>query len=93
MPRGYWWIQATDPDTEKPYLIKGGPTEAEAREKGLESLSGIDFELTWLPTTNISAASRMIKGGKLEVTGSLRQAAQRIGHDKSLRRRNREDFL
>lgn len=85
-----------DPDTGKIFLIAGGNTEEEARQKGLEMLGGIDFEIKSLPTTNLQAASSMVRGKRLEDTHSLSRARQRIGHDKSLdrlkRRRNIYDY-
>ena len=90
--RYYYWITAKDPETGKPYLIFGGSDENEARMKGLEMLPGIDFDLKRLPTRDIGAASRMIKGGRLEETHSLRDAGQRIGHEKTVARRRRKRF-
>ena len=87
--RKYYWIVTTDPDTGKPYLIAGGNTEEEARSKGFEMLGGIDFEIRGLPTRNLSRASSMVRGKRLEDTHSLRKARERLGHDKSLDRMKR----
>lgn len=78
-----------DPDSGKPFLIAGGNTEEEARQKGLDMLSGIDFEIRPLPTRNLSTASAMIRGKRLEDTHSLKQASERLGHERSLRRLKR----
>jgi hypothetical protein len=86
MAERYYWIICKDPDTNKPYLIAGGDTEMSARQKGLESLSGIDFEVRELPTRDLSRASSMIRGKRLEDTRSLRAAKERLGHDRSLKR-------
>lgn len=88
----YYWLVAKDPESGKPYLIAGGKTEEEARQKGLEMLSGqgIDFEVRRLPTINIGAASSMIKGRRLERTKSLKRATERLGHDRTLRGRMRK---
>lgn len=80
------WIVAKDPETGKPYLIAGGRTEDEARQKGLEMLGGTDFEVRRLPTVSLAAASSMVKGRRLEKTKSLHKATERLGHDRSLRR-------
>lgn len=81
---------ARDPDTGRPFLIAGGATEEDARQKGLECLSGIDFEIRALYTRNLAKASQIIRGKRLEDTRSLRQAKQRIGHERSLRRMRRK---
>ncbi len=86
MGKNYYWLICADPDSGKPFLIAGGDTEEEARQKGLEMLGGIDFEIRKLPTRNLAQASSMIKGGRLEDTHSLKRASQRLGHDKSLKR-------
>jgi len=81
----YYWLTAHDEDG-KPYLIYGGLNEDEAREKGLEMLGGIDFEIRRLPTRDLSTASSMLKGNRLATTHSLHEATKRVGHNKSLRR-------
>ena len=86
----YYWIVTRDPETNKPYLLPGGKTEQEARQKGLEQLGGIDFELRRFPTTNMATASAMLKGKRLEKTQSLHKATERLGHTKSLRRAQRK---
>lgn len=83
----YYWITAKDPETGKPYLIAGGKTEEEARQKGLEMLGGIDFNIRRLPTISMAAASSMIKGHRLEKSKDLRKATERLGHNRTLRRR------
>tara|TARA_Y100000310_G_scaffold166912_2_gene166628 strand:+ start:7029 stop:7328 length:300 start_codon:yes stop_codon:yes gene_type:complete len=88
----YYWITATD-STGKPYLIYGGMTEDEGRQKGLEMLGGVDFELKRLPTRNMQRASSMLKGGRLEKTHSLKEAGRRVGHNKSLKRIRRRNPL
>ena len=88
----YWWIICKDPDTGKPFLIAGGNTEEETRQKGMEMLGGIDFEVEDLPTRNLSRASSIIRGGRLEDTHSLRQAKERLGHDRSIKRMMRRQW-
>lgn len=82
----YYWILAKDPDTGRPFLIKGGWSEPEAREKAFEMLGGVDFEIRGLRTTNQDAASAIVRGKRLEETHSLKQASARIGHERSVRR-------
>ncbi len=82
----YYWIVAIDPESGKPYLISGGPTEDEARQKGLEMLAGVDFEVKSLPTRNLARASSLIKGDRLESTHSLHKSSERLGHDRSVAR-------
>lgn len=85
----YYWIVTRDPDTRQSFLIAGGRTEEEAREKGLETLGGIDFEIRKLPTIDIGAASAIVRGKRLEETHSLKTAKQRLGHERSLARLKR----
>lgn len=85
----YYWLVCADPDDGKPYLIYGGRAEDEARQKGLDILGGVDFEVKMYPTSNLAAASSMHKGRRLEETHSLGKASQRLGHDRSLRRLQR----
>lgn len=79
----YYWLTAHDEDG-KPYLIYGGLNEDEAREKGLEMLGGIDFEIVRLPTRQLAKASSLYRGSRLEGTHSLQVAARRQGHEKSV---------
>ena len=88
--RKYYWITATDPESGKPYLVFGGSTEDEARQRGLELLGGIDFQLKPLPTRNLSRASSLLKGNRLEQTHSLQKASEKLGHTKSLKRMRRK---
>lgn len=87
--RLYYWLVIRDPDSGRPILIAGGNTEDEARQKGLEMLANLDFEIKGLRTRNLQRASAMIRGVRLEETHSLRSARQRIGHDRSLDRLQR----
>lgn len=83
--RRYYWLVTANPDTGKPYLIYGGKDEEEARQKGLDVLNGIDFEIRGLPTRNQQTASSMVRGKRLEETHSLTKASERIGHNRSIR--------
>ncbi len=84
--RYYYWISARD-ETGKRYLIFGSDkSEDDARQKGLEMLGGVDFVIRRLPTRDLSTASSMIRGKRLEKTHSLKLASKRIGHIKSVRR-------
>ena len=85
----YYWIAAKD-TTGKPYLIKGGPTESEARQRGFELLEGSDFDIKDYPTTDLGTASSYHRGKRLEETHSLSKSGERIGHERSIKRyRNR----
>jgi len=88
--RKYYWLLATEPETGKLNLIFGGSTEDEARHKGLEMLSGIDFEIRELPTRSQPAASAMIRGKRLETTHSLKRASEKIGHERSIYKMRRK---
>jgi len=91
--RYYWWIVSHDPDTKKPYLIFGSEkSEDECRQRGMELLGGLDFEVKRLGTRSLSKASSLLKGNRLEQTHSLKEASKRLGHDKSvLRDRKRKE--
>jgi hypothetical protein len=88
--RDFWWIGATDEDG-KPYLLGGGETEEIARQKGMELLNGLDFELKNLHTTDKNLASSRWRGHKLEQTHTLKKAGQRLGHEKSLKRKKQRE--
>ena len=87
--RKYYWLVCQS-DDGKVFLIAGGRTEEEARQKGLEMLGGINFEIRALPTTNLQSASSMVRGKRLEDTQSLNKARERIGHNSSLNRLKRK---
>jgi len=84
--RKYYWLVTRDPDTGKPYLILAGNSEDEARQKGLDMLGGLDFEIRALPTRDMGTASAMVRGKRLKETQSLKKASERQGHDRSLGR-------
>ncbi len=83
----HYWLVCSDEG--KPYLVYGGRTEDEARQKGLDILGGVDFEVKMYPTTDTDAASAMHRGKRLEDTHSLGKASQRLGHTRSLNRMKR----
>ena len=86
----YYWISARD-ETGKRYLIFGSDKDEDsARQKGLEMLGGVDFEIKRFPTRDLSRASSMMKGKRLEETHSLRDASKRLGHSKSVKRLRRK---
>jgi len=87
--RYYYWLVARG-DDGKPYLVFGSDKdEADARQRGLELLGGIDFEIKRYPTRDLATASAYLRGKRLEQSRSLGEASKRIGHDKSLRRLRR----
>lgn len=75
----YWWL--TGRNEGKTFLIFGSDkSEDDARQYGLETLPGVDFEIKRLPTRNISEASRQLKGGVLEQTKDINKATRRLKH-------------
>jgi DNA-binding response OmpR family regulator len=89
-PRMCYWILCQDPESSKPYLIFGSDrSEEDARSKGFEMLGGLDFTIKPLRTRNLQRASAIIRGTRLEDTHSLKSASERIGHERSVRRRLR----
>lgn len=79
----WYWIVAAD-DTGQPYLIFGGATESEARQKGLEMLPGVNFEVRMFRTRNLDMARSQLRGSRLDGQRSLREAGRRQGHEKSI---------
>jgi len=75
--RKYWWIVAKVDGN--PFLVFGGATEDEARQRGIEQV-GSDFQLKQYPTRNLQAASAFFRGKRLEETHNLREASRRISH-------------
>lgn len=84
MKEYHYWIVAREDG--KPYLVYGGRTEQEARNKGMEMLGGINFEIKRFPTRDLAAASAYYRGKRLESGEGLRNSTQRIGHGKSIKR-------
>ena len=89
MPREWhWWIVTKD-ETGRQYLVYACPDregEQTARQRGIELLNGLDFELKRYPTRDKNAASGYLRGKRLDETHSLRESSRRIGHDRSLNR-------
>lgn len=83
--RFYYWLVVRD-ENGKSFLVFGGNNENEARQHGLETLSGMDFEIKRYPTRDLGRASAIYRGGRLDTTHSLKEASRRIGHDKSVKR-------
>ena len=73
----HYWIVASHEG--KTVLIYGGLTESEATQKGYQELSSY-FEVKGFPTRDIGAASRMLKGQKLNDTQDLGESLQRLKH-------------
>ena len=88
MPRSYFWLVARD-EQGKPYLISAAmcKTEAEARQRGLEMLQGLDFKIRRFPTVNLQQASAYMRGKRLASGQGLSRSTQRQGHERSLKRR------
>ncbi len=86
MRRQYWWIATHEEG--KPYLIlaTGCNNESEARQYGMETLGGLDFEIKQYPTRDRNQASAYYRGKRLTEGVGLHKASQRIGHNKSLKR-------
>jgi hypothetical protein len=81
----YWLVGWVD---GQQFLIYGGPTEEEARRKGLDTLAGIDFEIRGFRTRHLPTASSFLKGNTLDRTGDIRAATKRLRH-KNLRSQRR----
>lgn len=86
----HFWLACRDPETGRPYLIYGCPDrdgESACRDKGIEMLGGLDFEIKRYPTRNLAEASAFHRGWRLESGEGLRASTQRLGHEKSVARR------
>jgi hypothetical protein len=84
--RYYFWLKCKDL-SGKVYLVFGSDLSMDdARTHGLELLGNTDFEIRRLPTRNLSRASQMTKGTRLEETHDITKASEKLGHEKSLRR-------
>lgn len=85
--RYYYWIAVRDPDTGKLNLIFGSDrSEEEARQKAMEMVPGLDFEVKRYPTRSLQAASAFLRGKRLESGEGLKAAQERIGHEKSVKK-------
>ncbi len=88
MRQYHFWI-ATRDEAGKSYLIYGCPDrdgESACRDKGIEMLGGLDFEIKRYPTRNLAEASAFYRGKRLERGDGLKAATQRLGHEKSVAR-------
>jgi len=99
MKEYHFWIETVDTENnDKPYLLYACPAregENAARQRGMELLGGLDFQIKKYPTRDINTASAMLRGKRQEQTQSLGESGRRIGHSKSLkrlRRRNSKQF-
>ena len=63
------------------YLISGGKTEQEAREKAIQSLQGNPYEVISYNTTNIDEANRQFKHDRLMKSGDIRYAVKPVKHN------------
>jgi len=89
MKQYHLWIAARD-EHGKPYLIYGCPDrdgESACRDKGIEMLGGLDFEIKRYPTSNLAQASAFHRGKRLERGEGLHASTQRLGHERSVARR------
>ena len=89
MRQYHFWI-ATRDESGKSYLIYGCPDrdgESIARDKGIDMLGGLDFEIKRYPTSNLAQASSFHRGKRLESGEGLRASTQRLGHEKSVAKR------
>jgi len=87
MKQYHFWIAAASEG--KPYLIYGCPDrdgESVCRNKGIEMLGGLNFEIKRYPTRNLAEAARFHKGHRLETGEGLKRSTQRLGHEKSIER-------
>ncbi len=91
----YWWLVAKDEQSKTVLIFGSDRSEEDARRKGLELLSGTDFEVKMLPTRDLGKASSLLKGNKLETTHSLTRATERLVHERGMRQtwRRRERRL
>lgn len=75
----YWYIVIYGIDGHD-YLISGGETEIEAREKAIQVLKGQPYELKSYNTTNIDEANRQFKHDRLMKSGDIHYAVRPVRH-------------
>lgn len=85
--REYWWLVARDEHGKTVLIFGSDRSEEDARQRGLEMLSGLDFAVKRLPTRDLGRASSLLKGNRLEEAHSLRDATQRLRHKIGRKRR------
>ena len=90
--RNHYWLTGKGEDG-KPFLIDRGSAEDEARQKGFETLGGLNFEVKMFPTSDMARASSMFKGNRLNTERNLKNAMQRVRHKHPrCRKRNRSSL-
>ena len=99
MPREYhFWIYVAPCAETKghPELVYGCPAhgpgetgEEVAKDKARDMLGGFEWRLHRLPTRAKSEASAYIRGKRLASGEGLQASTQRIGHEKTVNRRQR----
>lgn len=62
------------------YLISGGVTEQEAREKAISVLKGNPYEVISYNTSDIDEANRQFKHDRLMKSGDIRYAVKPVRH-------------
>jgi hypothetical protein len=62
------------------YLISGGESEQEAREKAIKLLKGSPYEIKSYNTTDIDEANRQFKHDRLMKSGDIRYAVKPVRH-------------
>ena len=80
-----WWLVARDEQGKTVLIFGSDRSEDEARQKGLEMLGGLNFDIKRLPTRNLARASSLCKGNRLEQTHDLKEATKRLTHERGLR--------
>ena len=86
MARDYWWLVTTNAAGDRFLVFGSGVSESDARQRGIELLNGLDFEIKKYPTRVQATASSLLRGKRLEQTHSLSEASKRLKHEKSLKR-------
>tara|TARA_Y100000310_G_scaffold344205_1_gene455719 strand:- start:5547 stop:5837 length:291 start_codon:yes stop_codon:yes gene_type:complete len=86
----HYWIKADRADG-RTFLVYGGLTETEATQKALniKDLPAY-FDVIQLPTRDQGRASSLLKGKKLEESGSLGDSTQNLSH--TLHQRGKNGF-
>lgn len=85
----HWWAVTKDSNS-RPYLVYLCPDkdggESLARQRGIELMRGLDFELVRYRTYNIAQARAFLAGKRLQSGIGLQESSRRQGHEKSLAR-------
>ena len=90
MPRLTYYFVVTRNKAGKVFLIGGFDTEEEARLDGLNN-GIVNFDIKAYPTKNQAQATQYYKKEILNAGVGIDTATQRVGHERTLKRRDKHN--